>query len=256
MGEDRTADGDPFRFYVYAHIDWEGKVFYIGKGTGERAWSTTRDHIWKRYVSERTFDIYSVEILEEDLTESEALSLEERLITEYRQQLVNWQGGTFDDPGPGLGESLGLYPPENPLSRRAMDERAAAIFDLSRKYQALRAEARALAARAKDLQATNPEAALSLSARAFELERDYTAIHVPHPVPLVEDLMLPSSCGDIPILHRHIQILKKLGRFADIVDAVDAYLAVHPDDRDRKAMQPILANRAAALARLADAPGP
>lgn len=38
-----TADQtNPRRFYVYAHEDKSGNIFYVGKGTGRRAWSPDR----------------------------------------------------------------------------------------------------------------------------------------------------------------------------------------------------------------------
>ena len=40
-------------FYVYAHRDNKGAIFYIGKGTGKRAWSQDRHPVWHRYVKER-----------------------------------------------------------------------------------------------------------------------------------------------------------------------------------------------------------
>ena len=42
-----AADADqkhPRRYYVYAHLDSSGQIFYVGKGTGRRAWSTDRIH--------------------------------------------------------------------------------------------------------------------------------------------------------------------------------------------------------------------
>lgn len=38
-------------FYVYLHKTMSGRVFYVGKGTGNRAWSRTKRHrLWVAYI--------------------------------------------------------------------------------------------------------------------------------------------------------------------------------------------------------------
>ena len=37
----------PNRFYVYTHTDVNSVVFYVGKGTKDRAYSTSRNKAWK-----------------------------------------------------------------------------------------------------------------------------------------------------------------------------------------------------------------
>ena len=72
------------RYYVYIHRRGDGRVVYVGKGTGARAWTfCNRDHQlhhrWMRYLinSGKTgfieFDAYH-------LTEDEALEREKELI--------------------------------------------------------------------------------------------------------------------------------------------------------------------------------
>lgn len=67
------------RHYTYAHYRNDtGKVFYVGKGVGDRAWSTTgRSEHWRRIASKHG---YSVEILSRWSTEQEALQHEVFLI--------------------------------------------------------------------------------------------------------------------------------------------------------------------------------
>ncbi|HET9378632.1 MAG TPA: hypothetical protein VFO40_26920, partial [Chthoniobacterales bacterium] len=93
MGQPESRD-----FYVYAHRDTGGTIFYIGKGTGRRAWSQERHPVWHRYVKERLNGTYSVEILQDGLTETEAEAREFELIAQFGSQLVNWQnsGRGFD----------------------------------------------------------------------------------------------------------------------------------------------------------------
>src|SRR5208337_1001389 len=88
----------PRDFYVYLHKDDSGRIFYVGKGTGKRAWSEDRHEAWKRYVRDRLEGRYTVEIVKEGLTEDGALELEEELIGEHGPHLVNWfnPGRDFD----------------------------------------------------------------------------------------------------------------------------------------------------------------
>ena len=78
------SEGVTRGYYVYLHKDLEtGVVFYVGKGNGQRAWDTARRNtIWKQKVSTLT-NGWSVEIVEQDLTESEAFDLEAELVEQY-----------------------------------------------------------------------------------------------------------------------------------------------------------------------------
>lgn len=75
-----TRRADPDRFYVYAHYTKdEGVLFYIGKGSGSRAWSrSNRNRKWTNIVNKHGID---VEILMCGLLEVDAFNLEERLTT-------------------------------------------------------------------------------------------------------------------------------------------------------------------------------
>jgi hypothetical protein len=67
--------------YVYGHYKADtGELFYIGKGTGNRAWVTkTRNSHWERVVFKHGLEI---KILYDDLTEEEAFEKERELIAE------------------------------------------------------------------------------------------------------------------------------------------------------------------------------
>lgn len=72
-------------YYVYLHKTLDGKVFYVGKGRGKRAWQTSnRSKSWINISTEG----YSIEIYKENLMEKEALELENNLISEL-EGLVN-----------------------------------------------------------------------------------------------------------------------------------------------------------------------
>lgn len=81
-------------FYVYQHRRKDdGRIFYVGKGKGKRAYSLVRGLFWKRVVAKHGF---IVEFLKTDLTEEDAFALEIETIRLYRSQdieLINLTDG-------------------------------------------------------------------------------------------------------------------------------------------------------------------
>ncbi len=78
-----------FLYYVYAHTKPDSTVFYIGKGTRGRAWSTHgRNTRWQRTVAKHG---YAVELLADGLTQEQAVEEEAQVIAYFKQfgQLVN-----------------------------------------------------------------------------------------------------------------------------------------------------------------------
>jgi hypothetical protein len=79
--------------YVYGHFRNDtGELFYIGKGTGNRAWNNrTRNSYWKHIVDKCG---YTVEILYDNLTEEDAFIKERFLISSVgRRNLTNLTDG-------------------------------------------------------------------------------------------------------------------------------------------------------------------
>jgi hypothetical protein len=83
--------------YVYAHIRLDtGKVFYVGKGRGQRLRKTSsRNQHWKNVVSK--CGGFKAEIIANGLTENEAFNFEKLLISQIKIQtdlsLVNLNDG-------------------------------------------------------------------------------------------------------------------------------------------------------------------
>lgn len=81
------------RYYVYTHRrESDGKIFYVGKGTGRRAFNFThRSELWKRHYAKHGC---RVEIVFNNLPEVCALSVEKAMIASIgRGQLANLSDG-------------------------------------------------------------------------------------------------------------------------------------------------------------------
>lgn len=67
-------------YYVYFHKTLDGDIFYVGKGRGKRAWQkSNRSKDWERV----SCNGYSIEIYRDKISEAEAISIENSLISSY-----------------------------------------------------------------------------------------------------------------------------------------------------------------------------
>lgn len=107
--------------YVYGHYKADtGELFYIGKGTGKRAWKRDkRNPHWQNIVDKHG---YIIKILYENLSDEEAFNKEKELITEIGlENLTNITEG-----GEGLtsesAKLLGQRNVQNPEWRKKITE--------------------------------------------------------------------------------------------------------------------------------------
>ncbi|TXI47643.1 MAG: hypothetical protein E6Q50_13280 [Lysobacter sp.] len=184
-------------FYVYFHRDRAGDIFYVGKGTGRRAWSLDRHAAWKKYVAERLAGYYSVEIHADGLTEQEAEELEDSLINHYGKQLINWinYGRDFDYTA----------------------------IDL---YHKLRNANRAYVADTRLLESTDASQAVVQYRQALVDMRKYEAMTLERG--LVAEMGVGPNWGDPNILDRLTICLIKLGRFNEAIEEADRYFSSFP----------------------------
>jgi hypothetical protein len=184
-------------FYVYFHRDGCGQVFYVGKGTGQRAWSMDRHPAWTKYVTDRLNGAFKVEIYRGGLTESEAEDLESSLIAQYGKQLINWinPGRQFDYQG---------------LER----------------YHKLRNENRQFVAETQALERIDPATAVSRYRQALSAMREYEAITLERG--LVAEMGVGPNCGDPNILDRLTLCLIRHGQIEAAIEEAAKYFADFP----------------------------
>jgi len=114
-GEAAAANDDAVTFggicYVYVHIRASDHLpFYVGKGTGKRAWSSASRTRW--WNSIRAKHGWIVEIVGRDLSEKEAHALEVRMIAQFRREgfpLCNMTDGGEGRAGHVSGRRKTVY---------------------------------------------------------------------------------------------------------------------------------------------------
>jgi hypothetical protein len=79
----------PGKFYVYAHKDKDGRVFYVGKGTGNRAYSGDHSPEWFEYLDDRSDGKYTVEIVRDGISEEDALKIEDAMMKTHGATIIN-----------------------------------------------------------------------------------------------------------------------------------------------------------------------
>ena len=222
----QVADqANPRRSYVYAHCDSAGKIFYVGKGVDRRAWSTDRDSLWHRYVTEHLQGNYSVQILQDDLTDEDAERLEAAWIAQCdANALINWQNAS-----------------------RRVDY---AALD---RHSTLQNANRAAIDSARAMEKTDPEAAIAAFVACIEAADKY-AFQKPMEPGLVGKLMEEEGAyyvhGETLIaLDRLSLLLIRMGRVDEAQQRTAAYFAKFPRHLDCAPSAPIMKRIQKAIAR-------
>ena len=195
---------NPRGYYVYAHLDRSGQIFYIGKGTGRRAWSIDRHPLWSRYVDKHLKGEYQVRILRDNLSAEDAEEVETEWIAQCSGTVVNWVNmGRETDFG-------------------ALD-----------KLHRLRDENLSLIQKAQTIEKYDIEKAVPMYIQAIEAIQTYALMTYEKGLVgqlLEEEAAELGICGDVNILNRLTICLMKLGRMTEAVQRTDNYFALYRRD--------------------------
>ncbi len=189
----------PSGFYVYGHYDLNGSLFFVGKGTGKRAWSKDRHPLWERYVNHHVSGKYEIRIIADSMTTEEAEKLEAELISRHSDSLVNWQN----------------------MGRKT-------DFKLLGHYHALRDANRRLIQETKALESTEPELAVEQYKKVIEKTAEYAFLDFEQGLVgqlLREEANELGRNGELEGLDRLTLCLIKLGKVSEAADQTAAYFS-------------------------------
>ncbi|MCX5825168.1 MAG: hypothetical protein NTY86_17170 [Deltaproteobacteria bacterium] len=213
----------PRRYYVYAHLDSSGQIFYIGKGTGRRAWSTVRHPLWSRCVEKHLNGEYKVKILRDNLAAEDIDEVEDAWIAQYSNTVVNLFNVWRDRDFKALAWRNGLR-----------DE----LFNLMR--------------RAKAIKKVDLEKAIFMYFEAMEAIKSFAFITCEGGLVgqlLNEEAEELGVCGKVDVLNRLTICLIKLGRPEEAARHTEKYFELYRRDLQFGAAKRITERVSKALAR-------
>jgi hypothetical protein len=221
VADTNANQSQPSGSYIYAHVDQDGKIFYIGKGVGRRAWSDDRHYLWYRYVDRRAHGKYEVKILADGLSADQAENLESQWLAQEVATLVNWVN----------------------MARHS-------DYQAIERFHQLRNANRALAQLARELEKDAPAQAAEKYAVALAAIAEYAFIKLE--LGLVGDLIDDENAefgfsGDITILERYTMVLLKLGQVREAKAAIDDYSSKYKRDLNRSSLEKVRARVEKAL---------
>ena len=219
------ADQDkPKGCYVYAHCDEQDNAFYIGMGTGRRAWSRNRHKLWVRYVEKHLHGKYQVQILADNLAKGEAEEVENAFMAQQGDNLLN----CFN-----LGRSL--------------------EFEVLEQYSKLKKTNRGQIQTAKATEKDDLELAAKLYIKAIEDMHAYAFMK--YQGGLLGKLQEEEAGelghhGELDALDRLTMCLIKLGRPREASERMKAYFTLYRKDLCLKGSERITRRVEKALARV------
>ncbi len=213
----------PRHHYVYAHMDKDGQIFYIGKGVRDRAWAKDRHPLWHRYVNKHLDGNYNVIILNDNMSSEEAENLETEWISQGGDKLVNWVN-----------------------MARKLD------YGALERFHQLRNANRTLMQKAKETEKEDIEAAASMYIKAIEATEAYQSIQYETGLVgqlLAEEIEEQGLRGELFALNRLTLCLVKLGRPEEATHRMECYFAKFQRDKKSRSAEKILKRIEKALAR-------
>ncbi|MGO9094840.1 MAG: hypothetical protein ACLQGV_06410 [Bryobacteraceae bacterium] len=212
------------QYYVYVHRDAAGHIFYVGKGRGDRAKAQDRHPSWQWYVDTRLHGKYTVQIVSYHDTEEEALNVEADYIERCGPQLINWQNSGRD------------------FDYEALD-----------RYWSAKKDNQAFVAGTRPLETSDPPQAVAQYQEAMSKMYEHESLVLERGLlaEYQQEMGYGKSRGDCNILNRLTLCLWKLGRYQDLIEAVDEFATFSPGSLGLTIMQGSLKRRAKAASRLA-----
>ena len=200
-------------YYVYGHYNSSGKLFYVGVGNGDRAWSKDLSPIWKWYVDKTLGGEFTVKLIRENMRGWEAGEYKDSLLKLHSETLLNRQN-----------------------SHRETD------YSQLTKFHALRDANRNQIKKAISLEKTNPETAISLLMNSIDRLDEYAFMkleggffgHV-----IADMVQEQGSKGELEALDRLTLLLCKQGQGLEARKATDHYFAKFKADEQLKKAEAI-----------------